>query len=150
MVYAWTMHVALVALVLGAWAAGGLAYGSTARAATLVAVLALAAAGGWALSGAVAAGGDPESLRLAGHPPPGAADGPAGGAAPPLAATRFPAGDGGRLPGPAGRPRVAARHGPIVGPGAPVPLTRYLDFVLLADQVKVREGRLASFVVRVF
>ncbi len=31
-----------------------------------------------------------------------------------------------------------------------MPLTRYLDFVLLADQVKVREGRVASFVVRVF
>ncbi|MEA2825801.1 MAG: hypothetical protein QOG43_240 [Actinomycetota bacterium] len=36
-------------------------------------------------------------------------------------------------------------------PGAaPVPLTRYLDFVLLADQVKLRKGQVASFVVRVF
>ncbi|MEA2972168.1 MAG: hypothetical protein QOG82_626 [Actinomycetota bacterium] len=31
-----------------------------------------------------------------------------------------------------------------------MPLTRFRDFVLLADQVKVRDGRLASFVVRVF
>ena len=31
-----------------------------------------------------------------------------------------------------------------------MPLTRYLDFVLLADQVEVKAGRLTSFVVRVF
>ena len=31
-----------------------------------------------------------------------------------------------------------------------MPLTRYRDLVLLADQVKERDGRLASFVVRVF
>ena len=32
----------------------------------------------------------------------------------------------------------------------PVPLSRYLDFVLLADQVTVQDGSLATFVVRVF
>ncbi len=65
-VYGWTLHSALVALVLGGWAFGGLAYGFWARAATLMAVVGLGAAGGWALSGAVAAGGEPETLRLAG------------------------------------------------------------------------------------
>lgn len=64
--YAWTLHVALAAIVLGAWAWVGLGYGSATKAATLLAILALAAAGGWALSVAVAAGGDPATLRLAG------------------------------------------------------------------------------------
>ena len=63
---AWVLHIGLVSLVVGAWAGGGLAYGFTGRAATLVAVVALGAAAGWALSEAVTAGGDPESLRLAG------------------------------------------------------------------------------------
>ena len=44
--YAWALHVGLVAVVLGAWAFGGLGYGAAARAATLVAVLGLGGGGG--------------------------------------------------------------------------------------------------------
>ena len=64
--YAWALHVGLVAVVVGAWAFGDLGYGSVARGVTLVAILGLGAAGAWALSAAAAGGGDPESLRLAG------------------------------------------------------------------------------------
>jgi 4-hydroxybenzoate polyprenyltransferase len=64
--YAWTLHAALLAIVLGAWSWAGLGYGWGTNAATLLAILALTAAGGWALSEAVSAGGDPATLRLAG------------------------------------------------------------------------------------
>jgi 4-hydroxybenzoate polyprenyltransferase len=64
--YAWTLHAGLVVVVLGAWMAADLGYGAVARAATLAIIGGLAWAGGWALSAAVDAGGDPAGLRLAG------------------------------------------------------------------------------------
>ncbi len=64
--YARVLHGGLVALAVGAWAFAGLGYGPVAGAVTLVALVGLGGIGGRALDAAVAAGGDPETLRLAG------------------------------------------------------------------------------------
>ncbi len=64
--YGWALHWVVVVVVLGAWLGNDLGYGAVTRGATLVAIVVLAGAGGWALSAAVAAGGDPATLRLAG------------------------------------------------------------------------------------
>lgn len=64
--YAWTLHGGLVAVVLGAWAFGGLSHGFWTRAATLAAVAGLGCVGAWTLAGAVDADGEPAALRLAG------------------------------------------------------------------------------------
>lgn len=65
-VYARTLHRALVAVVVGGWAFGDLGYGAATRGVTLFAILGLGGAGAWSLSKAVAAGGEPATLRLAG------------------------------------------------------------------------------------
>jgi len=64
--YGWALHWVVVAIVVGAWMGNDLGYGGLTRSATLVAIVVLAGAGAWALSAAVAAGGEPATLRLAG------------------------------------------------------------------------------------